>query len=347
MRSGVRRRATGRAAMTGWRNRFAAPAWLWIKTVVSGFLDNNCSIHAAGLTYFSLLALVPILCIGLMAAKGFNADELVRRHIDRQIDTLITYIEEGQNDELARIAATGDEKALEVRKAMAAGFGKEARNLSNTIFERIDKFDMGTLGWIGFVALLWTVVSSIGMVEQSFNEIWGVPKPRPVWKRAFLYISVVIILPVVGALAMSLPLLNIAKNLIVTILGATWLTEWVSAGLIRFLDSWVFRMCIAMTFATLDFAFLFAALPNCRVDFKCALRGGAITAVLFGGWLKLCAVAQIGVAKSSALYGSFAFFPIVLAWIYMSWQILLLGANMVRAFEKVDSMQGARLPEAA
>ena len=155
-----------------------------------------------------------------------------------------------------------------------------------------------------------------------------------------------IILPVVGALAMSLPLLNIAKNLIVTILGATWLTEWVSAGLIRFLDSWVFRMCIAMTFATLDFAFLFAALPNCRVDFKCALRGGAITAVLFGGWLKLCAVAQIGVAKSSALYGSFAFFPIVLAWIYMSWQILLLGANMVRAFEKVDSMQGARLPEA-
>ena len=46
------------------------------------------------------------------------------------------------------------------------------------------------------------------------------------------------------------------------------------------------------------------------------------------------AVAQVGIAKSSALYGSFAFMPIVLAWLYMSWQIVLLGANMVREFAR-------------
>jgi membrane protein len=49
--------------------------------------------------------------------------------------------------------------------------------------------------------------------------------------------------------------------------------------------------------------------------------------------MKACAVAQIGIGNSSALYGSFALFPIVLAWTYMSWQIVLLGANMVRAFQ--------------
>lgn len=326
-------RAGGVVASCGFR--MMKTVYKWFKSVVKGFLDNHCSMHAAGLTYFSMLALVPILCIGLLAAKVFNADELVRHHIDHQIDTLITYIEEGQNDELAKIAATGDEKALEVRKAMAEGFGKEARGISNTVFERIEKFDMGTLGWIGFVALVWTVISSISMVEESFNEIWSVPKPRPVWKRALLYVSVVIILPVIGALAMSLPILSVVKDVIVATLGATWLTQWASTGLVWFLDSWIFRMCITTTFATLDFAFLFAALPNCRVDFKSALKGGAITAILFGGWLKVCAVAQVGVAKSSALYGSFAFFPIVLAWIYMSWQIVLLGANMVKAFEEI------------
>ena len=47
--------------------------------------------------------------------------------------------------------------------------------------------------------------------------------------------------------------------------------------------------------------------------------------------MKICAVAQVGIAKSSALYGSFAFLPIVLAWLYMSWQIVLLGACITHA----------------
>ena len=63
------------------------------------------------------------------------------------------------------------------------------------------------------------------------------------------------------------------------------------------------------------------------------VRGGLITAVLFAAWVKVCAIAQVGIAKSSMLYGSFAFVPIILAWSYMSWQIILLGANMVRAFD--------------
>ena len=317
-------------------------AYEWGRLVVHGFLANHCTMHAAGLTYFSMLALVPILCILLLAAKTFNADDLVRRHIDRQIDTMITSIESGQDDELAQLAATGDEQALEARKAVAADLGRRAREFSDTVFKRIDKFDVGTLGWIGFAALLWTVVSSIGMVEESFNEIWGVPRPRPVWKRGLMYLSVVIILPVIGALAMSLPILNVAKNVIVSTLGATWLTQWVGAGLVWFLGSWLFRIGITLAFTALDFAFLYATLPNCRVDFKAALKGGALTGILLGCWMKACAVAQVGVAKSSALYGSFAFFPIVLAWIYMSWQILLLGANMVRAFELLDDRREPR-----
>ena len=62
-----------------------------------------------------------------------------------------------------------------------------------------------------------------------------------------------------------------------------------------------------------------------------------MTAVLFGLWMKVCAVAQVGIAKSNALYGSFAFIPIILAWIYMSWQIVLLGANIVYAFQCVHN----------
>ncbi|MBO7482922.1 MAG: YihY/virulence factor BrkB family protein [Kiritimatiellae bacterium] len=303
----------------------------WCGTTLKLFLDNHCSMHAAGLTYFSMLALVPILCILLLAAKAFRAEEYVRKEINERIDVMITNIEKGQDDELA-VVAVMDEEDRRCKREAAEAFGRQAREYSNMLFEKIEQFDVGTLGWIGFALLLWTVVSSVGMVEVSFNEIWEVEKPRPVWKRAALYLSVVVLAPLIGALAMSVPIMNIIKNIIVSTLGATWLTQWASDGLIWFLDSWILRLIVSFFFASLDFAIMFSLLPNCRVNMRYAWRGGLITAALFGGWMKLCAIAQVGIAKSSALYGSFAFLPIVLAWLYMSWQIVLLGSCSVRAF---------------
>jgi uncharacterized BrkB/YihY/UPF0761 family membrane protein len=54
-----------------------------------------------------------------------------------------------------------------------------------------------------------------------------------------------------------------------------------------------------------------------------------------GGWMVLCTTAGVGIAKSGAMYGSFAAVPIVLAWVYMSWQLVLLGSCMSYAFESV------------
>ena len=303
----------------------------WCKAVVKGFLDHHGSMHAAGLTYFSMLALVPILCILLLTAKTLGAQDFVKGQINERIDTMISNIEHGQDDELAAVTAS-DEAKREEKKLAAQEFGRQARDLSNQLFERIDQFDIGTLGWIGFGMLLWTVISSIGMVEVSFNEIWGVANPRPIWKRAALYLFVAIVLPVLAALAMSVPILKVAKDVVVATAGSVWLTKWVSDGLVWLLDSWLLRFAITLGFASLAFAFLFAVMPNCKVRFRHAWWGGLVTAVLFGAWMKVCAVAQVGIAKSSALYGSFAFLPIVLAWLYMSWQIVLLGSNMVHAF---------------
>ena len=310
------------------------PVIKWGRQVLKSFLDNHCTMHAAGLTYFAMLAIVPILCILLLAAKTFRAEDYVRTQINEQIEVMITNIENGQDDDLAAVA-TMDEQKREEKRIAAQEFGRQARSLSNKLFEKIEKFDVGTLGWIGFLLLVWTVISSIGMVEVSFNEIWDVAKPRPVWKRALLYLSVVTVLPVLSALAMSVPLLNIVKNVIVATLGATWLTQWVSDGLIWFLDSWLLRSLITLGFSSLTFAFVFCVMPNRKVSFKFAWWGGLITSVLFGAWMKVCAIAQVGIAGSSALYGSFAFMPIVLAWLYMSWQIVLLGSCIVRAFDLV------------
>lgn len=306
----------------------------WINSVVMTFLDTNCSMHAAGLTYFSLLAIVPLLCVLLFFAKAAKVDDFARDQINRQIDAMIVNIEEGQNDEIAALTAISIEDR-ENKKIAAKEFAREAREITNAIFERIDRFDISTLGWIGFVFLLWTVYSSLGTVELSFNEIFGLKECRPFWSRGFLYIGVTSVFPMLLALALSVPTLNLIKNIIVITVGQTVLTQWMGSGLIMFLDSSTFRLLITLAAASLNFAFIFWSIPNTKVGFKSALWGGIITAVLFALLMKACAVAQIGIAKSSALYGSFAFVPIILAWMYMSWQIVLLGANIVHAFEIV------------
>ena len=302
------------------------------RRAVSGFLDNKCGVHAAGLTYFALLAAVPVLCCILVAAKACRVDEYARNQINMRIDATISGIVESQDDPLAKLAPIDEEERRKKRIA-AEEFASQARMISNTLFDRIEKFDIGTMGWIGFCALLWTVVSTLGSVETSFNAIFGVPKPRPVWKRACLYLFMMIVLPILLTVAMSMPILNVTVDVINATLGATWLTKWVSDGIIALIESWVFRTSITLATTTLAFGFFFWTIPNCRVPWRNAWRGGLFTAVVFGCWLKICAVAQVGIAKSSALYGSFAFLPIVLTWLYIGWQIILFGASVVKALD--------------
>lgn len=303
----------------------------WIKTVVGGFNSSHCSMHAAGLTYFSMLALVPLLCVLLSVAKFCGADDFARQKINEQIDVMISNVEHGQEDDLAKMVTPASEEERERKRIAAEEFARQAREISNALFEKVAQFDVWTFGWIGFGFLVWTVISAIGMVETSFNEIFEVEKARPVWKRAYLNVFTAVILPIFAMLALSVPLLALAKQIIVATMGATWLTKWVSDGLVWFLDSTLFRLSITLAFATLSFAYAFAVMPNRKVPFRDAVIGGFVTAFLFGAWVKICAVAQVGIAKSSALYGSFAFLPIVLAWLYMSWQIVLLGACITHA----------------
>jgi len=312
--------------------RYISSFYRWCKSIVDAFFAHNCSMHAAGLTYFALLAVIPVLCCILVAAKTCHVDHYARNAINARIDTIITNVEKGQDDNSLPFDLFSDEEQ-EKKRIAAEEFAAVARDISNTLFERIDHFDVGTFGWIGFALLLWTVISSLGMVEVSFNEIWGIERPRPIWKRAYTYLFILIILPVLATVAMSLPVMNVVKNVIVATLGATWLTKWAGDGLVWFLAWSPFRLALTLLFASVFFGFFFWMIPNCRVPVRHAWWGGFITAFFFGAWVKICAIAQVGIARSSALYGSFAFLPIVLAWLYISWQIVLLGAIVVKSFE--------------
>lgn len=308
----------------------------FLSTTVGGFLRHQCGLHAAGLTYFSLMAFVPVLCLLMVFAKTCGADTFARDKINEQIDAAITRIEEGQAKSAKSVesAPTEEEK---LKACASKELARQVREFSNDMFDRIKKFEVGTLGLVGFLMLMWTVVSTFGQVETSMNEVWNVSKARPVWKRCLLYLSLSTVLPLLVVIALSLPILHVVKDAVDATLGATGYTKWLGDALVDVLSSRMFGFVVTGVFATLAAAFVLKVIPHRRVRSRAALEGGFLTALLFCGWLKACTSIGVGIAKSSALYGSFATVPIVLAWIYMSWQIVLLGSCMTYAFQCVHS----------
>ena len=333
----------------------------FFSTTLKSFSDHRCGLHAAGLTYFTILGFVPVLCMLMVTAKACGVGNFARDKINEQIDAFITRVEEGQKEAEAQAAAVPQEVAVAVTNATtevaapalqesdvdaekakeaiykakaSKDLALQARKFSNEIFDKIDKVDLTTLGWIGFAVLMWTVISTLGHVETAMNEIWLV-KTRPMWRKVFVYLFVVIVLPVFMSLAVSLPILRLAKTALDATLGATSYTKWVGDALVNLIMSRLFGFFVTLAFASLAFAVLLKMMPNCRVGFRSSFRGGFFTALLVGGWMRLCTSAGVGISKSGAMYGSFAVVPIVLAWVFMSWQLILLGSCMSYAFECV------------
>ena len=196
-------------------------------------------------------------------------------------------------------------------------------------FDIVERLNFGTLGGIGLLMLVWTVISVIGNVEQAFNHVWGVEETRPFFRKVTDYLAVVIILPFLAVAASSVPVLAVLEQKMASFDAAV--------GLSRFAGFPVFRVLWVLVILSLGFCMILRGAPNTHVRFRPALVGGFLAAIGFSLWLKLCLKLQIGVAKYSQFFGTFAAVPILLFWMYVSWMILLVAAEVSFALQNADT----------
>jgi len=76
------------------------------------------------------------------------------------------------------------------------------------------------------------------------------------------------------------------------------------------------------------FSFLYSFFPNTRVRPTSAALGAMAATILWQLAQLAYITFQIGVAKANAIYGALAQLPILLAWVYLSWIIVLVGAEI-------------------
>lgn len=125
------------------------------------FLQNHCSLHAASLTYYTLLAIVPVLALMFGIARGYGFDSILR-------EKLISMLH--GNQALA-------EKFLEFTESAISNAGG------------------GIITGVGVLFLIWTAVKLLASIEKAFNGIWGVKRGRS-WSRKFCdYLTLLVICP--------------------------------------------------------------------------------------------------------------------------------------------------------
>ncbi|HKJ25628.1 MAG TPA: YhjD/YihY/BrkB family envelope integrity protein [Myxococcota bacterium] len=219
------------------------------------------------------------------------------------------------------IGVSDDLASVVVGQIAAVSPEAEAR-----ILDIVANVKLGQLGTIGAVALLLTTILAIGNVEQALNQVWGVREQRDYVRRFTDYLAVLVTAPLLLALAISGAAAFRSQTLVQRMLEYDTLATLYHIGL-----RWV--PTLVMAFA---FSFLYRFLPNTHVRITSALLGGAVAAVLFTGAQAIYVGFNVGAARYSALVGGLAWLPLLFAWIYVSWAIVLVGAELAFAHQNLD-----------
>lgn len=168
----------------------------------------------------------------------------------------------------------------------------------------------------GILILFVTAVLMLSSIEQAFNQIWHVKKSRGGIVGFMRYWTIISLGPILlgsaFAISSTVASMNFLNDNIAgyELNGAFWL--------------WL----ISFTLTWLGFSLLYWTVPNQAVPIRSAFIAGIISAALFEGLKQLFGVIMSNFTSYALIYGAFAAVPIFLFWIFLSWNIILLGVEI-------------------
>ena len=268
-----------------------------ILLAIRGFAEDKCQLRASALTFYSLLSVVPVVAMAFGVAKGFGFDGMLEKKILEGMP--------------------GQEEVAQQIVGFAQSF------LENT--------QGGVIAGVGIALLFWTVIKVLGNIENSFNDIWGIKKARPLGRKFSDYLSIMMICPILFIMSSSVTVLITSQVTLLieklAFLGPVGSLILTSLRILPYAVIWVM------------FTFVYIFLPNTKVKFKSGFIAGIIAGTIYQIVQWAYITFQIGVSKLGAIYGSFAALPLFLMWLQISWLIVLFGAEASFAEQNVDTYE--------
>lgn len=172
----------------------------------------------------------------------------------------------------------------------------------------------GQLTGAGVIALVVSLLITLNGVEATFNRIWRVKSARPKLSRFLVYWTVLTLGALMAAASLAMSARFFAMSVFETQAGHA-------------LQSLMLRMA-PIAIELVAFAAIYKVVPHRTVQWRFAVAGALLATLLFE-----CVKSGIGLylgsfGSYSKIYGTLAFVPIFLLWIYLSWIAVLLGASL-------------------
>ena len=189
----------------------------------------------------------------------------------------------------------------------------------------------GQLTTAGVVALLVSLLVTLTGVEGAFNRIWRVKSARPKFSRFLVYWTVLTL----GALMAVASLAVSAKFFAMSVFSTT-------AG--HVLEMAMLSLA-PMAIELVAFATIYRVVPHRTIKWRHAVAGAALATVLFEAVKWAIGVYLGSFGAYSTIYGTLAFVPIFLMWIFLTWIAVLLGASLASSISAFRYQPAAmRLP---
>ena len=201
--------------------------------------------------------------------------------------------------------------------------GQEVQNYLNDFAQQARKLTGIGVAFLGVTAIL-----MLKNIEKTFNAIWKTRENRNGLSSFLLYWAILSLGPICIGLALGIQTYLVSLKVMfdqVDIIG-------IGPHLLRITP---------YLLTSIAFTLMYIAVPNCRVPFKHALIGGLATALVFEVAKQLFA----GIVSNTSyqtVYGTFATIPLFLLWIYLSWLIVLAGAELVYALTGFKALEHER-----
>lgn len=283
---------------------------LW-RLVWNEVRQDFISLRASALAFQTLASWLPLLAITLAVLSGPAFEKQRERILDRLAVALVPPVQDApfQPDhragQLPGVLLPGEDELTQAD--MQEQFKQKFRD---TI--QLMAANLSAISTFSFLALLVIAGLLYRTAEETFNAIWKVRSGRSIFMKIAIVTVFVFWGPVFFFLSLSL-----ADNTSTSILGR-WLVPTMLTGI--------------------GFTAFYMIMPNARVRFGAAMAGGIFGAVLWElgkqGFLIYVTYA-VGFSK---VYGSLGLVPMIFAWVYLSWMVILAGAELAYIIQHHQAM---------
>lgn len=293
-------------------DRFMTKMTDWVKYAMTGVWNDP-----------RRTAKVRMVKIGNLAVSSFFDRDLQLRSMSLTYSTVLSIV-----PAFALLVAIGRGFGLSDNlQEQLYNFFPSQHQVISTGLQFVDSYlssaTQGVFVGVGIVVLLWTISSLLSYIEDAFNTIWHVSQQRGFFQKISDYIAICLIIPILMICSSG-----------VSIFMSTVIQDNIRLPFLTPMINTLLELA-PLVLAWMAFTLSYFLIPNTKVQFKYAAISGAIIAVAFLVLQELFLSGQIYVSKYNAIYGSFAFLPLLLIWLQLSWLMVLAGCVLTYSMQNV------------